>query len=96
MESTISANTKELASANGYHLFPNEGEFGWLVLKDETAPFGVDIEIGDDGSTFIVSEVYNLNICLQEPYAEAELTELQDPNINRAVQAAKALYLITK
>ena len=96
MEQTIKANAKELACANGYHLFPSEGEFGWLVLKDETAPFDVDIEIGDDGSTFIISKVHNLHICLQEPYAESELAELQDPNINRAVQAAKALYLITK
>lgn len=90
------ANARELASANGYHLYPSEGEFGWLVLKDETAPVDVDIEIGDDGSTFIISKVHGLNACLQDPYYKACLDEIDDPGISKAIQAAKAFYLITK
>lgn len=96
MEYTLSANAKELASANGYHLFPSDGEFGWLVLKDETAPVDVDIEIGDDGTTFIISKVHGLHACLQDPYDKANLDEIDDPGISKAIQAAKALYLITK
>ena len=96
MEYTISANAKELANANGYHLFPSDGEFGWLVLKDETAPADVDIEIGDDGSTFIISKAHGLHACLQDPYGKAELDEIDDPGISKAIQAAKALYMITK
>ena len=81
---------KELANVNGYHLFSSDGEFGWLVLKDKTAPADVDIEMIDDGSPYITAKGIDLY-----PWEFDEWKTVDRPDVQEAIEAAEEFWDIT-